>query len=62
MSDDLAFGMQTQHTTAAVPDRDYVPLETLLADNDNGSPAANNSKEHPVWNNNNNNNNNNNIK
>jgi hypothetical protein len=47
VSDDLAFGMQTQHTTA-VPDRDYVPLKTLLADNDNGSPAANNSKEHPV--------------
>jgi hypothetical protein len=47
VNDDLAFGMQTQHTTA-VPDRDYVPLKTLLADNDNGSPAANNSKEHPV--------------
>lgn len=47
--DDLAFGMQTQETTA-VPDRDYVPLKTLLADNENGllMPAVNNSKEHPV--------------
>jgi hypothetical protein len=46
---DLAFGMQTQETTA-VPDRDYVPLKTLLADNENGliMPAVHNSKEHPV--------------
>jgi hypothetical protein len=46
---DLALGMQTQETTA-VPDRDYVPLKTLLADNENGPrmPAVHNSKEHPV--------------
>ncbi|KAI9560804.1 hypothetical protein GHT06_011756 [Daphnia sinensis] len=43
---DLAYGMQTQETTA-VPDRDYVPLKTLLADKDNSlMPIV--SKEQPV--------------
>lgn len=42
---DLAYGMQTQETTA-VQDRDYVPLKTLLANDDNGLPVE--SKEHPV--------------
>ena len=42
--------MQAQ-TTTAVPDRDYVPLKTLLADNeayDHSSSGATIAKEHPV--------------
>lgn len=43
--------MQTQ-TTTAVPDRDYVPLKTLLADNEaydhSSSGGVTNTKEHPV--------------